>query len=99
MTLRTSERIFKRLHEANLMTGCFPEDYTFHSYKLKPHDLSAGAMKWVMINRNYDGPTITSAHTVNDCCSGPVERFTCGYHYEVGSVEIMPMPLKEESDG
>lgn len=46
---RTVEGIFKRLHEAGLLLDFYPEDYTFHSHRLRPWDIEAGAMRWSML--------------------------------------------------
>jgi len=90
---RTVERIFARLHTDGLLVDHYPEDYTFHRHRLKPHDLSAGAMRWTLLpnrQRGATGPTITSAFTVNDICRAPVQRYVdaCGKH--APEFEILP---------
>lgn len=73
---RTTELLFRRLHDAGLATEVYPEEYDFHSHRLTDADRSAGAMRWTLLpRRGFKGPIITSAFTARDCYKGPVVRY------------------------
>lgn len=69
---RTIKRIFRRLHEAGILLGEKPEDYTFHRHYPSQSEREAGAMLWSIIRRDC-GLAVTSMFSVADCTKEPVE--------------------------